>query len=176
MIELYKITAPDGLLYIGASNDARRRWIDHNAKAKAGSNCDIHKAIRKFGWKNFKKQILVIGPDEYIYELEMKAIEAFNTITPFGYNMLPGGKISPMTDKNIARRVRIAKTGKKNPRRSKAFQAKGNPMFGKSHSIQSLEKMKIAISMRPKIECVMCKKMFSKHTYGRHSQKCESVQ
>lgn len=175
MLELYKITAPNGFLYIGASNDARRRWIDHKSKAINGSDCELHKAIRTFGWKNFKKEILVIGEDDYIYDLEIKAIEKFKTMTPFGYNMTSGGKISPMAFDAICKKVGLSKSGKKQPDRGVKFKNDGNPMFGKTHSLESLEKMKMAFSLRSKRRCIKCQKDFFAHTYDRHTKKCEVV-
>jgi group I intron endonuclease len=173
MLELYKLTAPNGLLYIGASSNARRRWVEHNARAKAGSNINIHKAILEFGWKNFKKEILAVGPTEYIYDLEIKAIQAYNTMYPFGYNMTYGGRTSPMIIKSIARRVSVSKTGTKQPSRSQSFKKDGNPMFGKKHSVESIEKMKAAVKNRKKLECTKCKNLFSVHTHKRHTLVCE---
>jgi len=176
MLELYKLTAPDGRLYIGASTNARHRWAKHKSMAKSGSNIDIHKAILKFGWENFKKEILAVGQTKYIHELEIKAIQAYKTMYPFGYNMTLGGKTSPMSIESIARRVSISKTGKKQPNRSQSFKKEGNPMFGKIHKTESIEKMKLAAKQRKKLECKNCKNLFAANVHKRHISICEVAQ
>lgn len=176
MLELYKLTAPDGRLYIGASNSARHRWIKHKSMAKSGSNINIHKAICEFGWENFKKEILAVGQVEYIYDLEIKAIQAYKTMYPFGYNMTLGGKTSPMSMESIARQVSISKTGKKQPSRSQSFKKEGNPMFGKTHKTESIEKMKLAAKQRKKLKCSNCKNLFAANVHKRHISICEVAQ
>jgi group I intron endonuclease len=92
MADLYKITSPSGKQYIGiAKNGLSSRWSIHVCEAKSGSNTALHRAIRKYGEVNFRKEVLVIASYEYIRDLECKAIESFNTFHPFGYNLTKGG-------------------------------------------------------------------------------------
>jgi group I intron endonuclease len=92
MAFLYQLTAPNGKSYLGITvNAPEKRWGGHAASAKKDSLLAIHCAIRKYGWDNFKKEVLVEGSTAYIKELEVKAILAFNTLAPFGYNLTKGG-------------------------------------------------------------------------------------
>jgi group I intron endonuclease len=87
---LYKITnLINGKKYIGVTRNPKRRWIDHKTKT---SKTYLSRGIHKYGWINFEFQILVIGDEAYIKELEVKAIVAFNTKAPNGYNLTDGGE------------------------------------------------------------------------------------
>ena len=92
MAYLYSLTAPSGKAYLGITNtNPEQRWNKHAASARSNSSLAIHRAIRKYGWNTFKKEILVEGSFAYVKELEIKAIALFNSFTPFGYNLTRGG-------------------------------------------------------------------------------------
>ena len=92
MAYLYSLTAPSGKAYLGITNHTpEKRWEGHLYSAVKNSKLAIHCAIRKYGWDNFKKEILVEGSFAYVKELEVKAIALFNTFAPNGYNLTKGG-------------------------------------------------------------------------------------
>lgn len=109
MRELYQLTFPNGKKYIGISTDAKRRFIAHKCGAAAGKSGPLRNAIRKYGADSVSLQVLAIGHDDYIAEMEIKAIEAFNTRDiKFGYNVAVGGDLGAMaqrshTDKSKAK-------------------------------------------------------------------------
>jgi hypothetical protein len=86
MFELYKITVPDGRAYIGVSKDLPSRIRHHRF-----SKYPIGVAIRAAGFENVRVQILARGARDYIYDLEAKGIEAFQTQAPNGLNQNAGG-------------------------------------------------------------------------------------
>jgi len=88
---LYRLTSPSGKMYIGIAKNVRTRWQDHASAARRGSECTLHKAIRKYGFDNFKKEILLTSTFSYVKEMEVKAIAAFNCFKPHGYNLTKGG-------------------------------------------------------------------------------------
>jgi len=78
-----------GKEYIGVSIDPERRWGQHKRMA---TNCGALKdAMVKYGIDNFTFKPLCCGEDSYIDDLEIKAIETFNTQVPNGYNLTLGG-------------------------------------------------------------------------------------
>jgi len=93
---LYCIVFPNGKRYFGVTKNPKRRWTAHKNAAKRGETKQlVHKALRKYPDAVFN--ILVIGPEPYIFELERKAIAAYQTRdTSLGYNQAPGGETSPV--------------------------------------------------------------------------------
>ena len=61
-----------------------------------------------------------------------------------GYNQTIGGNFNPMKDPLIAKRKGNSMKGRNNPNYEKDFSKNKNPFFGKKHSQESKEKMRIA--------------------------------
>lgn len=89
---LYKITnLINGKLYIGVTAHPDKRERQHlHEKPKKGRVSLIKSAAVKYGAENFKFEIICIGSQDYIYDLERKAVELYDTIN-YGYNLIPGG-------------------------------------------------------------------------------------
>lgn len=89
---LYKITnLINGKLYIGVTAHPDKRERQHlYEKPKKGKVSLIKNAAMKYGAENFKFEIICVGQQEYIYDLERKAIDLYDTIN-CGYNLTPGG-------------------------------------------------------------------------------------
>lgn len=172
MADLYMLTSPSGKNYIGISESARRRWVEHSSDARKGSKLALHSAINKYGWDNFKKQILVIGTYEYVKELEIKAIELYRTKLPYGYNMTSGGETSPMLNPEIASKVSKTLKGRKNPEHSRLVSGQNNPMFGKKHSLESKEIMRLKMLSRPEFKCLNCNNLFKITNLKAHIKAC----
>ncbi|MDG7050614.1 MAG: hypothetical protein JRZ94_05365 [Nitrososphaerota archaeon] len=68
----------------------------------------VHTAISKYGFDNVNKKILARGKLDYILELEIKAINKFNTLCPHGYNIAIGGEGG--APKTLAVRDKISKS------------------------------------------------------------------
>lgn len=88
---LYKISNTiNDKLYIGITIDPDRRWKQHST---FNTNCQaIKNAMRKHGVENFNFELLCCGEDDYIEDLEIKAIHAYNSQSPDGYNITIGGE------------------------------------------------------------------------------------
>lgn len=87
---LYKITNRlNNKCYLGITNNPTVRWTKHR---QVKLQTAISLAIQKYGQENFEFKILVIGDEAYIKGLEIKAIAAFNTKAPNGYNLTDGGE------------------------------------------------------------------------------------
>ena len=107
MIGIYKIeNLINQKIYIGQSIDIKERYKQHIYKAfnknEAGYNQIIHLAFRKYGIENFKLEVLEECALEELDEKEQYWITKLNTITPNGYNILPGGQRCRALGKKIS--------------------------------------------------------------------------
>lgn len=86
---IYKITnLINGKIYIGQSTDIKKRWLKHKY---AKDNFVIHKALRRYGIKNFSFDIIEQCKQEDLDRKEQFYIEYYNSLIPNGYNMIAGG-------------------------------------------------------------------------------------
>ncbi len=58
---LYKLTFPDGKVYIGTAFDIKKRWANKGGGYRGQK---VWEAIRKFGWENITKEILMYIPSD----------------------------------------------------------------------------------------------------------------
>lgn len=92
MGHLYKLDFGSGKSYIGQSTRAPgARFADHCRDAKTVDHL-LYRAWRKHGEP--KMTILAFIEDRLLDETEIRAIEAYSTLAPLGYNMVPGGHSS----------------------------------------------------------------------------------
>lgn len=95
---LYRLTSPSGKSYIGiTTKTAEARWAKHveHALGKRDSGY-LYNALRKHGAESFAVETLVVADDtDYLRDLEKRAIVAFGTRYPFGYNVAGGGEMAP---------------------------------------------------------------------------------
>lgn len=80
---MYKLTSPDGKVYIGCSKDLKNRW-----KGRL-YNSALVAAIERFGWENFAKEIIATYSTRDSAEArEAAEIAAYNsTDAECGYNI-----------------------------------------------------------------------------------------
>lgn len=150
----------NGKIYIGQDSNNDNNYF--------GSGILLKKAIKKYGKKKFKKEILEIcNSKKSLDEREVYFIDLYNSIKN-GYNLSVGGTGGPNfknkkhTDETKKKLVDIWKkrkedinfvhnmTGFKHSKKTKenySINRRGkrigekNPMFGKTHSIESRKKM-----------------------------------
>lgn len=151
---LYKLTFPNGKLYIGQTTDFAKRMRDHAKDSKYKKSAIAH-AIVKHGFNGVQKEILCIGSAPYILDLEIKAIAAFGTLVPNGYNICKGGVQSPMLNPIVAAKVSAALKGKK---KTAAHKAK-MPLWKKGHQPTAETRAKMSEAQkrrkpRSKEECM----------------------
>ena len=94
---LYALTFPNGKQYIGITSGTLRRRVNlHRSHANTGRPGAVYNAIRKYGTRGFDAKVLVVVSDwDYLCELEQKAIAAFGTMAPGGFNLTTGGEGAP---------------------------------------------------------------------------------
>jgi group I intron endonuclease len=100
--------------YVGVSNNVEKRWYDHSWKAQ---NTHLSNAIKKYGWDNLVKKVVLIADDAYCLDIESKLRPTANigwNIT-FGGGMPPsalGKKFGAMSEETKAK-ISAKKTGKR---------------------------------------------------------------
>lgn len=136
MYKIYKYTnIINNKIYIGQTKNTLEK--------RAGANginykeCTyFYNAIQKYGWENFKPEILKdnLTVEEANYWEEYYISFYNSTNRSIGYNISLGGlnrKLSEEQKENISKKAKERMKNKEN-----------NPMYGKKHSIEALEKMK----------------------------------
>lgn len=113
---IYKITNKlDGKSYIGQTIK-----VGKNFDKYYGSGILIRRAIKKYGIRNFKKEII----DECccLEQLDMYErfyIDHFNSKSPNGYNLDNGGNGSGKTSDETKRKISFVMTGRKHTEETK---------------------------------------------------------
>lgn len=84
-------TSPSGKVYVGITKDTAHRWRANGNGYKGSTR--IWYAIQKYGWDNFKHEILKDGLTlREASELEKETIARYKSTDPlFGYNLTSGG-------------------------------------------------------------------------------------
>jgi group I intron endonuclease len=101
---IYKLTSPSGKSYIGQTNNYHSRMIGHKNSFKKAKNSKrkltrIENAIKKYGFENFKKEILITNiTRSKIDEYEKFYISEHKTLSPNGYNLRIGGDLSTFSE------------------------------------------------------------------------------
>ena len=90
---IYKITNKvNGKLYIGQTiYPLSYRYTNHLSDARNGRGYAMASAIRKYGEKNFKIELIEECDEDQLNDLEIKYIKKYNSVTPNGYNLTHGG-------------------------------------------------------------------------------------
>jgi group I intron endonuclease len=94
---IYRITnTVNGKVYIGQTkqHDFEKRWSLHkqSIKWKKGGCPLLKAAMLKYGVEHFKFEVIIICFDADLMEMEKEYIVRYNSVTPNGYNILPGGQ------------------------------------------------------------------------------------
>lgn len=93
---IYKIENKiNGKIYIGfTSQPFKNRIAQHKYSAKKGAKHALAKAIRKYGWENFDKEIIyTLKENEKPDDIEIEYIKKYNSLANggYGYNRTNGG-------------------------------------------------------------------------------------
>lgn len=114
---IYKITCPEGKVYIGQTvRTLKERLKAHKHKS---SYCrKLKEAIERFGFENLHIEVLWEGDNTLLGEMEKKFIIEYNCIFPYGYNLSSGGgrgekrtETSKVISRNSIRNKYIMKNG-----------------------------------------------------------------
>lgn len=119
MGELYRLDFASGKSYIGITEKtAVKRFKGHADAVRSSRTNDtpLYNAWRKHGAPSLK--VLAVIENYDLAETEIRAIKIFGTLKPNGYNLLEGGQVSPMTNPEVAIKLKGNKhtSGMKFPR------------------------------------------------------------
>lgn len=105
--------------YIGIDSEWPKRCRGHKSAAKRGSKFFFHNALRKYGFENFKWEILFQTEDydHALKDVEPFYIKFFDTFGERGYNMTSGGEGIRNFSHTQETRKKISITKRKNPAR-----------------------------------------------------------
>jgi group I intron endonuclease len=159
---VYCLTFPNGKRYVGISFGKKgilNRWKGEALEAKRPkNNSKLANAIRKYGWENVNKEIIIIIDDEKrMKNIETQLIALWNLQNDnYGYNMTAGGdgcknvipwnkgkEHSPETRKKIS----VANKGKGIGRKS---WNKGLPAYNRGISPSDEIRKKISVANKGK--------------------------
>lgn len=160
---LYKHISPSNKVYIGITQqNPEKRW--QNGRGYK-SNKYFWRAIQKYGWDNFKHEILYV--DLTKEEAEQKEIELIayydSTKKENGYNIDNGGNCIGSFSDEHRRNISKSLTGKVNLN----LRGEKHPMYGKHHSEEI--KKKISESRKGKGGFVLSEE-HKKHLSKIHSK------
>lgn len=125
---IYKITnLLNGKIYIGQTVNFQHRVLHHKSSNRTG----VDAAIKKYGWENFKIEVIEECPIDQLDKREIFWIAKLDCVAPKGYNLTFGGN---------AKRIVSEVTRKKLSANSKKFVGKNNPFFGKHHTAEAKAK------------------------------------
>ena len=176
---VYKHISPSSKVYIGitSQNPPERRW----QRGLGYKNQKyFYNAIQKYGWDNFKHEILYSGLSKE--EAEKKEIELIarykSNQRNFGYNIDNGGNCVGKMSEEHKEKIRQTRINKKHTNQSKEKMSisrkkillipENNPMYGKHHSINS--KNKISIAKKGKSLSLRTRQKISKASKNNHNK------
>lgn len=128
---VYKHTSPNGKVYIGITRqEPKQRWKNGHGYR---NNEHFYRAIQKYGWDNFKHEILFSNlPENVAWEKEIELIKAHKSNQyEFGYNISSGGEIANGCKCSEETKLKI----------SKANRGKTSPNKGKKMTDEQIRKM-----------------------------------
>lgn len=153
MFTVYRHTSPSGKSYVGITRtDPKVRW--HNGLGYR-NNKYFYRAIQKYGWDNFKHEILYTNlTKEEASFAEYVCISVWGLTDPKkGYNINNGGMFRDRLSEESKRKLSDFNKGKTlseetKDKISKAFKGEKHPMYGKHHTQEARRKMSLSKSGR----------------------------
>lgn len=150
---IYKITnTVNGKVYIGFSTNPEYRFEQHKKEStKKFPKSIFHKAIKKYTWNNFKKEV-IYGSKDHKYcleEMEQYFISEYNSYEN-GYNMTLGGGGSFIGRKHTSETIlKMREMVKYRPKISEETRGKQrNAKLGTKHSEETRQKRSKALKGR----------------------------
>lgn len=136
--------------YVGIAINFEQRMSAHKSCAKTGKEQTLYNAIRKYGWDNLVKEVILVSSENYCLEIEKK----LRPIPRIGWNIAIGGEVSGSHLKGIKQSEQHLAN------KRKALIGRISGMKGKKMSKEAIEKTMKYVRGIPKTE--QCKQKISK--------------
>lgn len=147
--KVYKLTSPSGKKYIGITkNELKKRF--NNGRGYKGCP-GMAEAIKKYGWKSFRCELLYDGLTKE--EAEQKEIDLISYYKSnqkeYGYNIENGGNVCGTHSEATRKKISEKNKGKKRTaeqRKQMSLARKGkqtgeeNPFYGRRHTEENKKK------------------------------------
>lgn len=145
--KVYKITSPNGKVYIGMTKQTLKRRFERGRGYRY--NTVFYNDILKYGWDNFSTEVLFDDLDkETASDKEAEMVAKFKSnVAEFGYNLDSGGK--NYHNEATKEKIRLGNKGKyvSQETRNKLSQSRTgllvgekNPFYGKHHTEETKRK------------------------------------
>lgn len=162
---VYMHTSPNNKIYIGiTSRNPKKRWRSDGSGYK--SNDYFWRAIQKYGWENFKHEILFDNlTQKEAEQKEMELIARYKSNNKeFGYNIANGGNCVGTFSEETKSKISKAITGIKRSKetKQKIKEAKTGTTLSEEH------KKKIGESLKGHATSVETRKKISESHKGKH--------
>lgn len=148
--KVYRHISPNGKVYIGIT---KKKYVtDRWCRGKGYENNDYFtKAINKYGWDNFKHEILFENlTKEEACQKEIELIEEYKSNNPeFGYNLCAGGEGCTNYKHNEETKKLIGKYSKERMNNPEYLQNFRNKMLGHKTTNEAKLKMSLAKKGKP---------------------------
>ena len=100
-VGIYKITNPNGLVYIGSSRSIYRRWLRHR---EGNKKTKLHSSIKEFGWKNhvfeISHELPIDVSDEVLLTYEQLYIDLYRESNLEMLNVKDAGSSAKFSDES----------------------------------------------------------------------------
>lgn len=117
---LYRLDFASGKSYIGVTRASlASRLRRHRYLVRSGSGNAVHEAWRKYGAPAARS--LAVVEDRLLEISEQRAVAAYGTRAPSGYNLTPGGDVSPSLMPEVRRKISVALTGIRRSEKTRAL-------------------------------------------------------
>jgi group I intron endonuclease len=145
---IYLITNKvNGRQYVGQSkcDDINKRWKQHKLCSKRYIGTHLYNAYIKHGIDNFIFKIICICFDEDCNKYEIEYIKKYNTLSPNGYNLTPGGHCGithPESIEKMRESVKKSWTEERKRHFSENFSGKNATRYGMKTREETKEKLR----------------------------------
>jgi group I intron endonuclease len=107
---IYKITNPNGKIYIGCTIDFKRRLSEYR-RLRIAKQVKLYNSLTKYGYDNHKFEIIEECSDEILHEREIYFIKHYNCIEE-GLNIRLGNRTGALTE-DTKQKISAALKGRK---------------------------------------------------------------